>query len=162
MIEVFSDFQCPGCKQLHEQTVRPLSRDYVRSGKVYLIHREFPLPGHAYARDAASYACAAGRIGKYEQASDALFRKQAEWAASGKVDEVVCAALTAAEARKVRALAKDPAVAAEIARDMQVATAAGIRQTPTLVVTHRLRRYPISGNVNYAFLCRLLDGFLAK
>ena len=73
LMEVFSDFQCPACKTLYEQTLMPLVRDYVSAGKVYLIHRDFPLPMHAYAREAASYACAAGRIGKYEQVADALF-----------------------------------------------------------------------------------------
>jgi protein-disulfide isomerase len=73
-IEVFSDFQCPACKALYEQTLRPLTQDYVIAGKVYLVHRDFPLPIHAHAREAACYACAAGRIGKYEQACDVLFK----------------------------------------------------------------------------------------
>ena len=38
-IEVFSDFQCPSCKALYEQTLRPLSEEYVAKGKVYLVHR---------------------------------------------------------------------------------------------------------------------------
>jgi protein-disulfide isomerase len=58
-IELFSDFQCPACKVLHEQTLKPLIADYVDKGKVYLIYRDFPLPIHAYARQAACLACAA-------------------------------------------------------------------------------------------------------
>src|SRR5215213_7849553 len=69
-IEVFSDFQCPACKTLHEETLRPLVADYVNKGKVYLIHRDFPLPMHAYAREAACLACAAGRVGKYDLIAD--------------------------------------------------------------------------------------------
>jgi hypothetical protein len=49
-IEVFSDFQCPACKALYEQTLKPLVADHVDKGKVYLVHRDFPLPIHAYAR----------------------------------------------------------------------------------------------------------------
>ena len=48
-------------------------REYVASGKVYLIHRDFPLPNHAHARDAATYACASARINKYEEVCSALF-----------------------------------------------------------------------------------------
>src|SRR5260370_32124580 len=66
-IELFSDYQCPSCKSLHDQTVNQLIADYVQKGKVYLVHREFPLPQHQFARLAASYAAAAYRIGKYEQ-----------------------------------------------------------------------------------------------
>lgn len=167
LIEIFSDFQCPACKPLHEGTLRSLMKDYVASGKVYLIHRDFPLPGHAYAREAASYACAAERIGKYEQVADALFANQTAWSASGKVDETACSVLTPAEAKKVRALANDPSVAAEIQRDLELGQKMTIRQTPTLVVTQRLRQsplkqYPLSGSINYDLLRRFLDELLAK
>src|SRR5271170_5231015 len=35
-MEVFSDFQCPACRMLYEQTLKLLINDYVASGKVYL------------------------------------------------------------------------------------------------------------------------------
>src|SRR6266700_2080301 len=40
-MEVYSDFQCPACKTLFTTTNRRLMDDYVTSGKVYLIHRDF-------------------------------------------------------------------------------------------------------------------------
>jgi hypothetical protein len=40
---------------------------------VYLVQREYPLPIHAYARQAACYACAAERIGRYQEVCDQLF-----------------------------------------------------------------------------------------
>ena len=52
-IEVFSDFQCPSCKNLYEEALKPLMADYVSKGKVYLIHRDFPLAMHPHARAAA-------------------------------------------------------------------------------------------------------------
>ena len=161
-IEVFSDFQCPACKTLHLQTLRPLMRDYVASGKVYLIHREFPLPMHAHSREAATLACAAARLGKYEQVADMLFLSQETWAASGKVEETVTSVLTPAEAAKLRALAKDPGIAAEIDREVELGKAAGIKQTPTMIVKHRGTPYPISGAVNYDLLRRFLDDRLGK
>jgi protein-disulfide isomerase len=62
-LEVFSDFQCPACKNLYLTTNRRLRDAYVSSGKVYLIERDFPLPMHAYSRVAASYSRAAAHIG---------------------------------------------------------------------------------------------------
>ncbi len=162
LIEVFSDYQCPACKVLYDQTLRPLVNDYVRSGKVYLIHREFPLAMHAYARQAASYACAAARIGKYEQVAGALFAKQAAWSLDGKVDEAASSVLTGAEAAKVRALLKDPAVAAEIRGDTELGNKANVRQTPTMIVTHGLKQYPLTGSMNYDLLRRFLDELLAQ
>ncbi len=162
LIEVFSDFQCPACKMLHEQTLISMVRDYVSAGKVYLIHRYYPLVGHAYSRIAASYACAAERIGKYEQVANALYANQAAWSVDGKVDETACRVLTAAEAKKVRALIKDPGVAAEIQNDIDLGHKANLNQTPTMVVTHRLKQYSLAGFQNYGLLRRFLDELLAR
>jgi protein-disulfide isomerase len=161
-IEVFSDFQCPSCKVLHEEALEPLMRDYVAAGKVYLVRHEFPLPAHAYARDAAAWATAAARIGRYEQVAKALFASQAAWTASGKLDEVVARALTPAEAQAVRKLVKDPGIGIEIQRDVAAGTAAGIHQTPTMFIRRGSTQYPLAGAVRYELLRRFLDDQLAK
>jgi len=161
-IEVFSDFQCPHCKTLHDQTLGPLQKDYVSTGKVYLIHREFPLPGHPYARLAASYATAAARVGKYEEVADRLWLHQTEWSVSGKVDETACRGLTPAEAKTVRALANDKSVAAEIERDIALGQKIEIRQTPTMLIRHGSSSYPWPGAVNYDLLRSYLDGQLGR
>ncbi len=161
-IEVFSDFQCPHCKTLDEQTLPPLMKDYVATGKVYLIHREFPLPGHPYSRLAAAYATAAARVGKYEEVADRLFLHQNEWSLSGKVDETACRGLTAAEARTVRSLVNDKTIAAEIERDVDLGRKIGLQQTPTMLIRHGSSSYPWPGAVNYELLRSYLDGLLAK
>ncbi len=161
-IEVFSDFQCPTCKALYEQTLRPLTDDYVAKGKVYLVHRDFPLPQHAHAREAACYACAAGSVGKYEAACDVLFKRQEAWAADGKVGETVCSVLSPSEAKTVRALAKDPKIIASVEHDIQLGQFAGVQQTPTMVITYKSQRYPVSGAVSYDLLRRFLDQLLTK
>jgi len=161
-IEVFSDFQCPHCKTLHEQTLPPLIKDYVATGKVYLIPREFPLPGHQYSRLAAAYATAAARIGKYGDVADRLFLHQAEWSMSGKVDETACRGLTAAEAQTVRSLLNDKSIVAEIERDMDLGHKIGLQQTPTMLIRHGSSSYPWPGAVNYELLRSYLDGLLAQ
>src|SRR5450759_3388481 len=67
LFELYSDFVCPGCKHLHENVLPTIVTDYVKTGKAYLVFREFPLniPAHVYARPAAALAVAAARIGKY-------------------------------------------------------------------------------------------------
>lgn len=163
MIEVYSDFQCPGCKFLYEKTLVPLMYDYVDKGKVYLIHHEFPIVvKHPHAMEAACYACAANRVGKYEQACGVLFRQQDTWGANGKVDEAVCSILTPTEARKVRALAKTPEIIAEVQEDMQMGRSAKVDGTPTVILTHRLKQYRIPGSVSYDVLRRFLDSLLTN
>jgi protein-disulfide isomerase len=161
-IDVFSDFQCPACKNLYEQTLVPLMRDYVATGKVYLIHHEFPLPNHAYSLLAASYACAAARLGKYDEVASLLFRNQAVWESSGKLDEIVTRGFTPAEAKTLRSLIQDPSVIGEIKRDIELGTQAGVHQTPTMIITRRSMRYPLAGGINYDLLRRFLDDQLAK
>ena len=159
-IEVFSDFECPACKGLHEQILPQVMRDYVIPGKVFLVSREFPLQMHPYSREAACYATAAARFGKYEQVADTLFKNQVAWGASGKVWDTVAKVLTPAEASKVQLLAKDPAVLSEVQRDVDAGKAAAINQTPTMIVTHGASRFPVAGAVNYNLLRSLLDGLL--
>lgn len=161
-IEVFSDFQCPACKVLHEQTLKPLITEYVDKGKVYLVFRQFPLPMHAYAREAACYACAASRVGKYSQVADALFASQDSWSQDGKVEEAVSKVLPAADAKKVRALAKSPEILAEVESDTKKGREAGLSQTPTMVVMHKAKKYPVPGVVSYAILRRFVDQLLSQ
>src|ERR1019366_5022706 len=71
MFELYSDFMCPGCKPLHESVLPAIVLDYVKTGKAYLIFREFPLNAHKYSRQAAALAVAAARIGRYQTVSDA-------------------------------------------------------------------------------------------
>lgn len=160
VMEVFASFDCPHCREFDETTLPLVKRDFVNTGKVYLVHREFPLGGpyHPYAREAADYAVAAGRIGKYEQVAEALFRNQMTWAVNGKVWDTVATVLTPTEQKKVQALAKDPSVTGEVERDYQEGIALGVNATPTVCVTHGAQRFPIQAqNLNYAFLKSLID-----
>jgi len=129
-------------------------------GKVFVVSREFPLAMHKYSRDAANYATAAARLGKYQQVADTLFLNQVAWGASGKVWDTVANVLTPEEAKKVQLMAKDPSVLSEVQLDADAGRAAGINQTPTMIITSGPKRYPLSGMVNYNLLRSLLDGFL--
>ena len=88
-LEVFSDFQCPACRQLYTETLRKVIAECVSTNKVYLVHHDFPLPMHQYAREAARWANAAARVHKYEQVSDVLFEKQEQWAKNGSIEPVI-------------------------------------------------------------------------
>ena len=163
-IEVYSDFECPACKTFHDRMLPILMRDYIVPGKAYLISREFPLniPAHKYSREAANYATAASRVGKYHQVSDALFQNQQSWSASGKYWDVIAGVLNPAEQKKVQALAKDPAVIAEVQSDVNTATSLKVSQTPTLYVKRGTKQYafPGPGPENYVLLKSLIDGLL--
>jgi len=94
IMEIFSDYQCPSCKALFLSTNRLLMDNYVSTGKVYVIHRDFPLDIHAYSRVAARYARAAAQIGKVEAVEQAIYQNQEKWEQTGDVDGTVAAVLT--------------------------------------------------------------------
>jgi protein-disulfide isomerase len=165
VLEVFSSFDCPHCRELHDDLVPLLVRDFVSSGKVYLVNREFPLagPGHPYAREAALYATAAARVGKYSVVSDALWKNQTKWFYDGKVWETVATVLTEAEQKKVLALSKDPGVEAEVRKDIDDATKDGVDRTPTIFITANGRRFMLPGGVpSYELLSSVLNHYLGR
>ena len=164
LFEIYSDFSCPACKNLHENVLPAIVADYVNTGKAYLVFREFPLniPAHVYSRPAAALAVAAARIGKYQTVSDALFRSQQVWSVSGKVWETVAAVLTPEEQKKVQALAKDPAVLADVQRDVDRGTKAALNQTPTLMITYKLKQQPWAQFADYSLFRGYIDALLKK
>ena len=161
-IDIYSDFACPACKNFHEQTLPLILNEYVMTGKAYVVNHEFPLniPEHKYSREAANYASAAGRLGIYQPVADALFRNQASWSVSGKVWDTVASVLSPEQQKKVQALSKDPAVTAEVQRDVDAGTRERVASTPTIYVTHGAQHLPIPYPVNYSFLRSLFNGYL--
>jgi protein-disulfide isomerase len=139
-LEVFSDFSCPGCKIFHEQVLPVLLRDFVTPGKAFVVFRDYvlpPSPGHQYSGEAARYAVAANRVGKYLRVADALFLTQASWAMTGNVWAAVAPVLSPAEQTRVQALVKDASVSDEVIRDTTAGQRAGLVKTPTVGVNFR-------------------------
>jgi protein-disulfide isomerase len=161
-MEVFSDFQCPACRELYFQTVRPVIDNYVSAGKVYLIHRDMPLPMHQHSKEAARYANAAARVRKMEKVVVALFDKQANWTADGNIDGVVAAALTPAEMNQVRKLVRSGTLDAGIDKDAALGTQFRVTQTPTTIITHKGVTYPVVGVVSYNMLKTFLEQLLKQ
>ena len=161
-MEVFSDFQCPACKQLFKTTNQPLIDNYVNSGKVYLIHRDFPLPMHAYSRIAARYARAAAQLGKGEQAEKVLFDNQEKWEQSGDVDGTMASVFSAAEMAKIRVVAKGNSLDAPIDKDVALGKGYNVNQTPTTVIHFKGQTYPVVGVVTYDVLHQFLDQLLSQ
>ena len=162
VMEVFSDFQCPACKTLFTTTNRRLMDDYVITGKVYLIHRDFPLPMHAYSRVAARYARAAAELGKVEAVEQALFQNQEKWEQSGDVDGTVASVLSAAEMTKVRALVKSGTLDPLIDKDYSLGQTYRVNQTPTTVFHSKGQTYPFSGSMTYETLKGFLEQLLSQ
>jgi protein-disulfide isomerase len=161
-IEIFGDFTCIHCKALHETILPQLMKDYVVTGKVYIVDRAFPLQGHQYTREAFAFAVAAARVGKYQQVADVLFAQQSTWATNGNVWGTVASVLSPTEQKRVQELSKDPGVLAEIEAEYQEGVASGVNETPTMIVTAGGKRLPLPNSPDYRFLKSMIDGFIPK
>ena len=161
-IDLFSDFQCPACKGLHEQTIRRVKEEFALKGKIRLVHHDFPLPQHKYARQAAVLAAAADRLGKFDEVADALFRQQDSWSQSGNVDAAVDSVLTPDERKKLREIAKDPAILANIERDVQLGERMKVSSTPTMIITHDGKPNPVVGVVTYSVFSKYLNTIVGQ
>ena len=162
VMEVFSDFQCPACKTLFTTTNRQVMDNYVSTGKVYFIHRDFPLPMHAHSQVAALYSRAAAHIGKSEVVEQALFNNQEKWEQSGDVDGTVAAVLSPAEMAKVRTLVKGGTLDAAIDKDYALGQTYSVNQTPTTIFHCKGQTYPYSGVMTYDILKQFLDQLLSQ
>jgi protein-disulfide isomerase len=162
IMEIFSDFQCPACKTLFLSTNRQLMDNYVSTGKVYLIHRDFPLPMHAYSRVAARYGRAAAQIGKLEPVEQALFQNQEKWEQSGDVDGIVAGVLSSADMTKVRALVKGGTLDVAIDKDYALGQMYRVTQTPTTVFHCKGQTYPYAGVMSYDILKQFLEQLLSQ
>jgi protein-disulfide isomerase len=192
-MEVFSDYQCPSCRTFFEQTLRPLlgpSPDgYVADGKVYLVHRDFPLPMHPYSFQAARWANAAAKIGRFQDVDAALFDNQGSWGADGNIEKFVAAALSPADFKRVQKLmtgcegatstagvkpaslnsgsgaqaASGCALDAYISSDQELGKSVPVQATPTFVIFYKGQKYPASsGFVTYPILKQFFDSLLSQ
>ena len=69
----WGDYQCTFCYRFHENTLNTLERDYIKSGKVNLVFKDFPLNGPDSLLAAEASYCADDQ-GKYWQYHDELYK----------------------------------------------------------------------------------------
>lgn len=182
VMEVYSDYMCPACRNLFEQTLRPMINDYVASGKVYLVHHDFPLPlaQHVYSYQAARWATAAAQIGKFEDVDGALFDNQQQWSADGNIEKVLATVLSKPDLERIKKLmancsfdtpplfklqASGEAQAGQscsldtyIEADKVLGNKVPVTQTPTYVITNKGNRLaPGAGYVSWPILKQFFD-----
>lgn len=76
----FSDFQCPFCAKFHEDTLPQLEKNYLSTGKVNFVYRDFPIQSiHPNAIPAALASECADDQGKFWEMHDLIFKNQGKW-----------------------------------------------------------------------------------
>jgi protein-disulfide isomerase len=139
LVEI-SDFQCPYCKQWHDESFVALDKEYVQTGKVRLAYINLPLSSiHPNARAAAEAAMCASVQNKFWPMHDALYATQTKWA--GTVNPIPAfdslAVAAGVDAPAWRSCMTSHATVPLIDADQDRAKTAGARSTPTFFVGDR-------------------------
>jgi len=158
-IEVFSDFQCPACRDLYLGAIRQVLQDYSSKDKVCVIYHEFPLSIHAYGKEAARYSEAASRMGIQNLLTvfDSLFADQAQWSQDGDLDAVIAKALPQDEYRKLKKVIQDPSINQSIEKEVQLGLKKDIKSTPTMFIYYAGKEQKVEGAISYTTMKQFLD-----
>jgi protein-disulfide isomerase len=139
LVEV-SDFQCPFCKQWHDESFSKIDQEYVKTGKVRMAYLNFPLTRiHKNAQIAAEAAMCAGVQGRFWELHNSLFQAQPKWA-EAKTPIVVFDSLARAAGVELKAWDRcmtSHAMAKLIEADRDRSAKAGVESTPTFFVGDR-------------------------
>lgn len=137
---IVSDFQCPYCKQWHDQTYPVVRDEYVKTGKARIAYVNFPLNSHAQAWPSAEAAMCAGAQGKFWEMQDAIFDTQERWTGSPTHAALFdsLAVRTGVDIARWRGCVKSGEMKEIIRADQQRASSAGVRSTPTFLIGNEL------------------------
>jgi protein-disulfide isomerase len=135
---VYADFQCPACANEHQLLSQAWN---AISDKTQFVFRNYPLSGtHPHAWEAATFAEAAGRQGKFWEMYDLLFVNQAYWSTLSEVTTEFEGYLTQLEldVEQARLDIQSDDLLQKIRNDQRSGTRSGVRSTPTLFLDGRL------------------------
>lgn len=150
----FSDFECPFCTRFFEQTLGQIEQNYIDTGKVKFVYRDFPLSFHQNAQKAAESAECAGEQGRFWDMHDKLFESGVSGGVASFKQYAVDLGLDAAE---FNSCLDSGRMASEVQKDMNDGAAAGVRGTPGFIVNGVL----ISGAQPYSVFEQAIDQMLA-
>lgn len=157
-VVVFSDFECPFCAR-GRALVSDLRAQF--EGDVRVVWRNFPLPGHRHARQAAEAAMevrAQRGDAAFWRYHDILFAHQE----SLELDDLArFAEMVGADASRLRAALEEGAHRSEVDGDIALGTRLGVDGTPAFIVNGTLiagaQPYPVFEALAAAVLRRAAE-----
>jgi protein-disulfide isomerase len=156
----FSDFQCPYCGKFVANSMPGIKADFIDTGKVKLVFRDFPLEGHPNAMPAAmAYECA-NEQGKPYEMHDMIFANQTEWSPSDSPTKIFkeYAVKLGLDSAKFNECVGTKKFTDEIKKDFVDGASYGVSGTPAFFINGK----EVSGAMPYAEVFKpILDAELA-
>jgi protein-disulfide isomerase len=135
-ITEFASMTCPHCAAFNKDVFPKLKSEYIDTGKVRYIFREFPLDIKAAAGSMLTRCIANGDSQKYFAVTDMLFRSQNDWVVKNTTETLTRIGKQAGlSQQQVEACLKDQALLDKIAADQKYASdVLKVDSTPTFFI----------------------------
>jgi protein-disulfide isomerase len=135
-ITEYASMTCPHCAAFNEQVFPKLKKEFIDTGKVRYIFREFPLDIKAAAGSMLSRCIANGDAPKYFAVTDMLFRSQNDWVQKNTTETLTRIGKQAGlSPSQVETCLKDQALLDKIAADQKYASEVlKVDSTPTFFI----------------------------
>ncbi len=151
----FSDFECPFCARFYSDTLKQIDEKYIKTGKVQLYYRDFPLSFHQNAQKAGEASECAGEQGKFWEMHDLLFEKGV---VGGVVTFKKYAKDLGLDTGKFNVCLDSGAQEDEVKKDFLDGQKAGIQGTPGFIVNG----VPISGAQPFSVFEQVIESMLEE
>ena len=158
-VEEFADFQCGSCAAAHP-VIKEIQSTY--GSRIRVIFRNFPLPIHDKAYDAAVVVEAAGLQGKFWAMQDQLFSNQQTWSSPSANHRELWnqyAEKIGLDMQKFQGDVAGIAAKSRVDQDMARGRGLGVSSTPTIYINGESVPFP---EVNVPGLRRIIDAKLQQ
>jgi protein-disulfide isomerase len=135
-ITEYASMTCPHCAAFNEQVFPKIKAEFIDTGKVRYVFREFPLDIKAAAGSMLSRCIANGDANKYFAVTDLLFKSQSDWVMKNTTESLTRIGKQAGlSQQQVEDCLKDQALLDKIAADQKYASEVlKVDSTPTFFV----------------------------
>lgn len=127
----FSDYQCPFCEKFNTETFPQIDEQYIKTGKVKFVYRDFPLDFHEFAQKAAESARCAFEQNKFFEYHDIIFKNQSAIAISNLKQYAKDLGLDTA---KFNTCLDSGKTAVDVKKDLADGASYGVTGTPTFFI----------------------------
>jgi protein-disulfide isomerase len=135
-ITEYASMTCPHCAAFAEGVFPKIKSEYIDTGKVRYVFREFPLDIKAAAGSMLARCIANGDSGKYFAVIDMLFKQQNDWVVKNTTETLTRIGKQAGLSQQaVETCLKDQALLDKIAADQKFASEVlKVNSTPTFFI----------------------------
>jgi protein-disulfide isomerase len=160
----FSDYECFYCARFFRETLLLIRKEYIDTGKLKHVFKDFPLGFHKKAKKAAEASLCAGEEQKYWEMHGLIFENQKQIDIPHLINHAKTLGLKADDFEKCL---NDSRYANEIDKDINTGKKIGVRGTPSFILGKINDKGEVEGDFirgarPYKAFKSALDAMLAK